>query len=108
VVCPRPQLREANIRNGRPGRWPGRDTRFGKICRTQGISEKDYTVIEGFYDESLGRIAPGWAPTDIALAYVDFDMHSSTRVLLNLPKPRLKRGMINALDDYYCWTKDQI
>ena len=82
--------------------------RFHEICRGHGISKDAYTVVEGFYDDTLGAMPPGSAPADIALAYVDCDLHSSARTVLNFLRPRLKPGMIIALDDYYCWSKDQI
>ena len=45
------------------------------------------------------------APTDIALAYVDCDIYSSTVAVLDFLAPRLKQGMIVAFDDYFCWTE---
>jgi O-methyltransferase len=81
---------------------------FRQICHSHGIGATDYTVVEGFYEQSLANLAPDSAPKDIALAYVDCDLHSSTRAVLNFLLPRLKPGMIIGFDDYFCWSKDQI
>ena len=48
------------------------------------------------------------APTDIALAYIDCDLYSSTMPVLEFLLPRLKNGMIIAFDDYFCWSATQL
>jgi hypothetical protein len=48
------------------------------------------------------------APINIALAYIDCDLYSSTKVVLQFLMPRLKHGMIIAFDDYFCWSTTQI
>ena len=77
---------------------------FRATCARAGISESEYEVIPGFYEESLTKIAADQAPQDICLAYIDCDMYSSTKAVLDFLAPRLKHGMIIALDDYYCWS----
>jgi hypothetical protein len=46
-------------------------------------------------------------PVNISLAYVDCDLYSSTKAVLNFLRPRLKHGMIIAFDDYFCWSDTQ-
>jgi hypothetical protein len=82
--------------------------KFHEICRAHGIPADRYSVVEGYYEDSLARITADGAPSDIALAYIDCDMHSSTQAVLAFLRPRLKNGMILAFDDYYCWSKDQL
>jgi O-methyltransferase len=43
-------------------------------------------------------------PADIALAYVDCDLYSSTTTVLEFLRKRLKHGMIIAFDDYYLYS----
>jgi len=76
----------------------------------QGVPRTDYTIVEGFYSDTLTEKNPSAANycRDIAIAYVDCDMYSSTVDVLKFLKPRLKHGMIIALDDYYCWWKGGI
>jgi len=81
---------------------------FRRICRAHGIPAEAYSVVPGFYEETLTRLAPDAAPTNIALAYIDCDMYASTKIVLKFLEPRLKHGMILAFDDFFCWTADQI
>jgi O-methyltransferase len=79
---------------------------FKRECSQQNIPATDFTIVKGFYDETLkGKPlrTPG-LPDNISLAYIDCDMLGSTRAVLDFLEPRLKHGMIIALDDYYCWT----
>jgi hypothetical protein len=77
---------------------------FLSVCRDNGIAESDFTVVAGFYENTIGAEASytGSLPTDIAFAYIDCDMHSSTTIVLEFLRKRLKHGMIVAFDDYYC------
>ena len=81
---------------------------FHKLCKWRGIPRKAYTTIEGFYDRTLGAMEPNDGPTNIAVAYVDCDMYSSTKTVLEFLAPRLKHGMILAFDDYFCWSTEHI
>lgn len=78
---------------------------FHAICSAQGIPREAYTVVPGFYEEALPAAT---APTDVALAYVDCDLYSSTTEVLEFLEPRLKHGMIVAFDDYFCWSSTDL
>jgi O-methyltransferase len=77
---------------------------FRAICAANGIPHTAYTVVPGFYEETLSAAD---APNDIALAYVDCDLYSSATTVLEFLEPRLKHGMIVAFDDYFCWSSSQ-
>ncbi len=77
---------------------------FHFLCARDGVPRWAYDVVPGFYSETLDRMSPTDAPTNIALAFIDCDMYSSTRSVLNFLMPRLKHGMIIAFDDYFCWS----
>jgi O-methyltransferase len=81
---------------------------FRKICRENNIPESDYTIVAGYYEESLEKTSAAVLPTNICLAYIDCDMYSSTKTVLAFLLPRLKHGMIIAFDDYYCWSATQV
>lgn len=81
---------------------------FHENCATSGIPREAYTVVPGFFDETLATMPPDAEPGDIALAYVDCDLHSSTLTVLRFLEPRLKHGMIVAFDDYFCWSPSQL
>jgi O-methyltransferase len=77
---------------------------FHRLCRSRGVARSAYTTVPGFYEESLAPSAPGLRPEKIRLAYVDCDMYTSTKAVLQFLAPRLQHGMILALDDYYCYS----
>lgn len=81
---------------------------FHRICASSGIPKEAYKVVPGFYEQSLPRLSPDEEPRNIALAYVDCDLYSSTKTVLQFLEPRLKHGMIIAFDDYFCWSPTQI
>ena len=81
---------------------------FRVTCANNGIPESEYSVVPGFYSESLDCMGAGDSPGNIALAYVDCDLYSSTRSVLNFLMPRIKHGMIIAFDDYFCGTAKQV
>lgn len=79
---------------------------FISACELAGIAAADYQVIPGFYDQSLPALGHD-GPQDVCLAYIDCDMYTSTKAVLEFLAPRLKHGMIIAFDDYYCWSATQ-
>ena len=81
---------------------------FRAKCAANGIPSDAYTTIAGFYDDTLARMPETAEPTNVALAYVDCDMYSSTRTVLSFLESRLKHGMIVAFDDYFCWSSTQV
>lgn len=81
---------------------------FHAICASNRIPRDAYSVVPGFYDETLTTMSPTDAPTNVALVYIDCDLYSSTKTVLDFLKPRMKHGMIVAFDDYFCWSASQI
>lgn len=77
---------------------------FHAACERNGVKRSAYTTVEGYYNETLPVIGETGAPADIALAYIDCDLYSSTVTVLEFLRPRLKHGMIVAFDDWFCWS----
>lgn len=79
---------------------------FVAHCQRRRIPDEAYEAVAGFYDETLADtdVNNPALPHDIALAYVDCDLYSSTKTVLGFLKPRLKHGMIIAFDDYFCFS----
>jgi O-methyltransferase len=77
---------------------------FQLVCRDRGIPRQAYDVVPGFYERTLSGGVPHShrMPNDVAFAYVDCDMYSSTSLVLQHLAPFLKNSMIIAFDDYYC------
>lgn len=81
---------------------------FHKLCASQRVPRDVYHVVPGFYDITLPAMSATDAPKNIALAYIDCDLYSSTKDVLQFIMPRLKHGMIIAFDDYFCWSATRI
>lgn len=81
---------------------------FHRICDSNGIPKNAYRVVQGFYEQSLTVLSADDEPKNIALAYLDCDLYSSTKAVLQFLEPRMKHGMIVAFDDYFCWSSSQI
>jgi O-methyltransferase len=80
---------------------------FRQRCEDDlGLGPDDYTAIPGFFDEVLPGL-PAETAANLALVYVDCDMYSSTRAVLDFLRPRLKHGMIIGFDDYWCWSAER-
>ncbi|RBP07337.1 macrocin-O-methyltransferase TylF [Roseiarcus fermentans] len=79
---------------------------FKAICKRNGIPENDYVTVPGYYEDTLETQYVGdiKLPNDVAMAYIDCDLNSSTRTVLSFLSSRMKHGMILALDDYYCYS----
>ena len=63
-----------------------------------------YTTIEGFYEDTLPPRGVDGPPADIALAYIDCNLYTSTVTVMEFLRPRLKHGMIVGMDDWFCWS----
>ena len=81
---------------------------FHRVCSQNNIPRDRYETVVGYYEDSLKESAGKSLPDNICLAYIDCDLYSSTKTVLEFLKPRLKHGMIIAFDDYYWWSSEQI
>jgi hypothetical protein len=81
---------------------------FHARCAAQGVPRDAYSVVPGFYADTLTGQHAQDPPRNIALAYVDCDLYSSANAVLQFLKPRLKHGMIVAFDDYFCYSATQV
>jgi hypothetical protein len=83
--------------------------KFTEICQQHNIPASDYQLVPGYYSDTIGNEdSIGSLPRDVALAYIDCDLYSSTKTVLSFLEKRLKRGMIIAFDDYYCFSKSAL
>ena len=82
--------------------------KFHALCKKRGIEADSYKVVPGYYNESLSQPSLLIATKNIALAYIDCDLYSSTKAVLDFLSTRMKHGMIVAFDDYFCWSSTQI
>lgn len=92
----------------KPGTLKTSVEEFHAICVKNNIPRYAYTTIEGFYEDTLDKRTASKYPDDVALAYIDCDLYSSTVSVLGFLKTLLKHGMIIAFDDYFCWSASQL
>lgn len=78
--------------------------KFHRLCRKRGVPREAYTAVPGFYSQTLDPAAEGPRPEKIRLAYVDCDLYSSAKSVLEFLLPRLQHGMVLAFDDYFCYS----
>jgi hypothetical protein len=101
--------RDERWRFGRgDGQGQGGVDKFHEACAEKGVPREAYTAVEGYYDETLPALGADDGPTDIALAYVDCNMYTSTVSVFEFLAPRMKHGMIVAFDDYFLFTADEV
>jgi hypothetical protein len=88
------------------GLWSTGLEEFRAICRRNGISDDDYFTVPGYYEDTIAHEDKIGLPlpNDVALAYIDCDLYSSTKTVLRFLSNRMKHGMILVLDDYYCYS----
>jgi O-methyltransferase len=83
---------------------------FLEHCAIRGIPANRIEVVKGFYSDTLSPESAIYKrlPTDIAFTYVDCDLYTSTKSVLDFLAPRLKHGMILAFDDYFCVSSQAV
>ncbi len=86
------------------GRYAVTQDRFRTNLRSMGVSDEDVTVIPGFFSDSLATEKRSGLATSVAMAYVDCDLYTSTREVLDYLKDILTTGSIIAFDDWFCWS----
>lgn len=80
------------------------ETTFKALCRSAGMPTERLMTVKGFYNESLttelrDRLSPGKA----AVIYVDCDLYTSTKAVLNFIVPFLQEGTVIVFDDWNCF-----
>lgn len=80
---------------------------FKKVIYHAGIKDEEFTLVPGFYSESLTKSTLDKLKIEkAALVYVDCDLYESTVPVLNFVLPLLQTGTIIAIDDFYCFNAD--
>jgi O-methyltransferase len=89
-----------------PGYGQGGVEGFHATCAGFGVPRDAYTAVEGYFEDTLPALGVDGEPTDIAIAYIDCNLYSSTVTVFEFLGPRLKPGMVVGFDDYYLWDPD--
>jgi len=78
---------------------------FHLRCAAAGMPPDAYRTVPGLYADTLQPTADE-RPETVSFAYVDCDLHSSTRDVLAFLEERLRPSAVVAFDDYYCYAPD--
>jgi hypothetical protein len=83
---------------------------FIEICAMRGIPRSRFETVQGFYADTLSPSSPafGQLPKNIAFAFIDCDLYTSTKSVLDFLAPRLKHGMLIAFDDYFAHSETSV
>jgi O-methyltransferase len=80
---------------------------FTEKLKVEGITDAEYSIVPGFYDQSLKENPPEKIGLSAAaLVYVDCVYYESTVPVLDYVLPLLQTGSVIAFDDFYCFCGD--
>jgi O-methyltransferase len=80
---------------------------FRRKLTKYGIGESDYTLVSGFYSDSLtDATRKKLGLNKAALVYVDCDLHKSTASVLRFVLHILQNGTVIAFDDWFAFNGD--
>lgn len=79
---------------------------FIRMVDRAGIPKNSYTIIPGYYDETLtdALAVEISSSTKAGIVYIDCDLYESTRKALCFIYPFLQAGTIICFDDFYCFN----
>ncbi|MCF8469396.1 MAG: TylF/MycF family methyltransferase [Parvibaculum sp.] len=82
---------------------------FKAAVSRRGVLATAYEIVPGYYSDTIDSSSyAGPLPSDIAVAYVDCDLYSSTVSVLSFIANKIKHGTILAFDDYFCYSASRI
>jgi hypothetical protein len=75
-----------------------------RILRRAGLRDDSYVLIKGYYEKSLNDdMHKALGARQAAIVYIDCDLYSSAKLVLNFIERYLVEGSIVCFDDYYCY-----
>jgi len=77
---------------------------FEKILNNYGIKQKEYEIIDGFYEDILSKTV---LEEKAAVVYVDCDLYESTKEVFKFIKSYLQTGTMVLFDDYFHFGGDR-
>ena len=81
----------------------GGDDMFREIMKKNNISSKDYSLVPGFFENSLPKF--DWSKSQRAsFVWMDCDYYSSTKCALDNMKPLLKSSSLIYFDDLHAFS----
>jgi O-methyltransferase len=84
------------------GQFAATEAEVRRLLRKNGIGEREYTLVPGFYSESLNEALDAQLMgVSAAIVYIDCDLYESTARVLAFIKKYLVNGSVVCFDDYY-------
>lgn len=68
-----------------------------------GVPPSAYTIVQGYFNESLTPELYAISMTKAAIVWIDCDLYESTKPVLEFVLPLLQDGTLLIFDDYYCF-----
>ena len=88
----------------KPGDFKSVYSKVEKRIRKYFNKRAEWEIIPGFFEESIaGKNAREFGIKNIALALIDCDLGSPSKIALDFIKPALHEGSIIILDDYFAY-----
>ena len=77
-----------------------------RIATEAGIPQESYSLIVGYYDDTLTaeRAASLASRTKAGVVFIDCDLYQSARKVLDFIRPLLQQGTVLCFDDFYCFN----
>jgi len=82
---------------------------FHARMRQIGAAQDEYTVVPGFYEDTLDKASPSdYGIRQAAMVFVDCDLYASSVSVLRFVKDVVADGCVLAFDDWYCFNGDPL
>jgi hypothetical protein len=87
------------------GQFACSEREFRGILASHGVGSEEFTLVPGFYDQSLNNAQrKAMAGRSAAIVYIDCDLYESTVPVLRFIEPMLTDGTVVCFDDYFCYA----
>lgn len=86
------------------GQFACSETDLRKKLRRSGVRESEYRLVPGYYENSLtDELHHSLAGRTAAVVYIDCDLYTSAKQVLDFVGRYLINGSVVCFDDYYCY-----
>jgi hypothetical protein len=85
------------------GAYCSNERSFAALADFLGVSSDRFSVIPGFFNETLSRVSPakyGLKPGSVSVCYIDCDLREPTEQVLDFVTPLLEEGALIYFDDW--------
>ena len=97
-----PEIDDAKDNVWHEGAFKCSEADFRRILRRSGVKESEYTLVPGFYEDSLNEaLDERLIGKKAAIVYVDCDLYLSTKVVIEYIRRYFTNGTILCFDDFY-------